>query len=121
LETAYRTYPENKGNYELALLYIFQNKNVFSKVANTDAHYFWRLEPDPHLSEKLELSPDTIYINVKNSGDLEAQIGVAARGRSTWSPRGSVDHWSQLRITLIKEHCPDPAPHQIEKLVPDSH
>jgi hypothetical protein len=62
-----------------------------------------------------------ISIELNNSRDFEVQIGVAASGRSKWSRRGSEDHWPQLRITLIKKHDRDPAPHYIKKLDPDPH
>jgi hypothetical protein len=34
-----------------------------------DPYCFWQLDPDPHLSEKMDL--DTHYVN-QNSGALEA-------------------------------------------------
>jgi hypothetical protein len=52
-----------------------------------DPHYFWKLDPDPLLSQ--------------NSEALDAQNrAVEGRWRSQWSPGGSKVHWSRIRIEL---------------------
>ncbi len=47
-----------------------------TRVADTDPHYFWKLDLglDPHQSEKLDL--DLGSPTSKNSGALEAQNGA---------------------------------------------
>jgi hypothetical protein len=65
---------------------------------------------DPHKTEKLDPNPDRIRIKVNIQGAFEDQNGsVEGRGRSKWRhrgsklmPRGSVAHWSQIHITLMR-------------------
>jgi hypothetical protein len=67
-----------------------------SRVADPDPVYFWKLDPDPHVSQISEA--------------LEAQskvVGGRERsqcrpGYSKRSPGGSIDQWSKIPITLMR-------------------
>jgi hypothetical protein len=64
-------------------------ENHTVRVSDPDPHCLWKLDPEPHLRQ--------------NTGAVEAQNGaVQVRGRSKWSPGGSVGQWSQIRITFVR-------------------
>ncbi len=73
--------------------------------ANADPHYFGKLDADPDPHDSVVESWNRIRIKVEAVG--AQNLAIKGRGRSKWRLGGSkyssgesVDHWSQIHISL---------------------